>query len=1157
MSHMSKNSSSKVDLPDGWIACTSTKKIPDKVYYFNMNTGNSSWNVPKKDDNERLMSMSMCGQPSSSGRSTSDAKPVSPTVKATPLNELLFGGDPPAKSTVNRIQSWLKGLDHNVTVNKTSEDDQPHGSRGKHEQPHGREKHVYKSGTSTSVKLTPHAKKRKSSHFGDKNFLTSLSSKAEPGDSANHVDSPTILQDETVKVHVVTPNICHKHRHSTENNNEKSVRNSSSKMKKVSFGMSADVMPSTSTSHQCNKRQNVEDEPHHRKSQKKTQKWRTQKKTHTHKPYGDVVERPRKLLRRKMLIDCNVKKDGTDQMKPRLAEDASKTGSISTKTGVTGKSSEKSELDPSSDANTRRTSNTREYFGEKCDVNANRVERRNDPNIDVKSKYRKHMKTTSTVESIGRRRDLSSKNITSHGSKVMVPSVSKSVECRKEDDVKSMAKETEKIVVVFPSKAKTTPRQHDSQIEQITVEDEINEDHTRERKTFTAGKTDWILSMNGNLDKTSGDNQDETTGEQYHKGDSDVECMEITSEHSSYSISSHSDFNDCVEIVDMDIDEVDPGNVLTEVQEIRETVKLDPIEEYEGLSSLPESSACDKAGTSSFVLEEEKLYVVLDTNVLISHLTFLEDFRDHFFKGYGRPSLVIPWVVMQELDILKRETSIKDAKTAIISKKAQRAVIFIHENLQSGHPRVKGQSMVEASVKLQSITLESNDDRVLQCCLQYQEKVNGATVVLFSDDKNLCSKAIVSNVPAFTKKTLVDGLEDLLEINPQQPPPPPPPPRPTPPSRTTLPLTSLRVMPKPMTTLPRPRATPTPPRPPHSIQATQGKTVCRPASQSESTTLKQRDQEKVIKAKADEHLCKLRTVLRDALSVALVMEMKTIYGELWQDIIFVKPPWTLNDILQCYNKHWMAVFGMILKRDVKVPLENLSSYFEGRTGYGLDMKQALHLMSDALELLNALRKHDSYNGQLDNAVRKTQELRESSKHILDEVLKETAELRHANKPSATESKARGRRTCNVEESVSHVLEVFDVIWKAINYYTAQVFSVVGYVDALFPPLNYREKPTRFQAIQLLSTLCTQVECLATALMNMLKMPVTERMEALSQAINTFTQNVPIDDFNIKMTWQSLNNCRQSNECWKSLSNGHSQLVFVLQRLKQCVSHLST
>lgn len=42
-----------------------------------------------------------------------------------------------------------------------------------------------------------------------------------------------------------------------------------------------------------------------------------------------------------------------------------------------------------------------------------------------------------------------------------------------------------------------------------------------------------------------------------------------------------------------------------------------------------------------------RLYMVIDTNVLLSDLKFIEDVRDSNSEIYGRPFLVIPWTVLQ------------------------------------------------------------------------------------------------------------------------------------------------------------------------------------------------------------------------------------------------------------------------------------------------------------------------------------------------------------------------------------------------------------------------------------------------------------------------------------------------------------------------------
>lgn len=58
--------------------------------------------------------------------------------------------------------------------------------------------------------------------------------------------------------------------------------------------------------------------------------------------------------------------------------------------------------------------------------------------------------------------------------------------------------------------------------------------------------------------------------------------------------------------------------------------------------------------------------------------------------------------------------------------------------------------------ELDNAAIENNDDRILHCCLIYQSKVtgHGGVVVLFSNDTQLCSKALVNHVRALNRKVI-------------------------------------------------------------------------------------------------------------------------------------------------------------------------------------------------------------------------------------------------------------------------------------------------------------------------------------------------------------------------------------------------------------------
>ena len=168
--------------------------------------------------------------------------------------------------------------------------------------------------------------------------------------------------------------------------------------------------------------------------------------------------------------------------------------------------------------------------------------------------------------------------------------------------------------------------------------------------------------------------------------------------------------------------------------------------------------------------------------MLISHLQFLVELKDYAIKGVGRPVLVIPWAVMQELDALKTRDS------PDLASKAKMAIELLHSCFSVNHPRVRGQTMQEVSMicfcerirnwsfssvslSLSQVQTESsnlaivnNDDRILHCTMLYQEKVkgHGGLAVLFSNDIQLCSKAMLNGVKALNRKVYKYMQRSLL-----------------------------------------------------------------------------------------------------------------------------------------------------------------------------------------------------------------------------------------------------------------------------------------------------------------------------------------------------------------------------------------------------------
>lgn len=89
------------------------------------------------------------------------------------------------------------------------------------------------------------------------------------------------------------------------------------------------------------------------------------------------------------------------------------------------------------------------------------------------------------------------------------------------------------------------------------------------------------------------------------------------------------------------------------------------------------------------------ILVVIDTNIMISHLEFVRSLKSEDIPGVDRLALIIPWVVLQELDNLKKGKMLQHVRD-----KAIPAVQFIYKCLKNQDSKLWGQSMQLASQKM-------------------------------------------------------------------------------------------------------------------------------------------------------------------------------------------------------------------------------------------------------------------------------------------------------------------------------------------------------------------------------------------------------------------------------------------------------------------------
>lgn len=145
----------------------------------------------------------------------------------------------------------------------------------------------------------------------------------------------------------------------------------------------------------------------------------------------------------------------------------------------------------------------------------------------------------------------------------------------------------------------------------------------------------------------------------------------------------------------------------------------------------------------------QKTVFVADTNFIISHLNTLEGLRQ--LNNSFHHQIVIPTMVIRELDGLKNSNKqvsrfilsddrVEKEEEQVIGLLARWANNWIYKNLANVNSGVIGQQLRQR-LDFNSI----KDDAILDCCLYFREKL-GCFVILLSNDKNLCMKALTEKL---------------------------------------------------------------------------------------------------------------------------------------------------------------------------------------------------------------------------------------------------------------------------------------------------------------------------------------------------------------------------------------------------------------------------
>lgn len=172
-----------------------------------------------------------------------------------------------------------------------------------------------------------------------------------------------------------------------------------------------------------------------------------------------------------------------------------------------------------------------------------------------------------------------------------------------------------------------------------------------------------------------------------------------------------------------------------------------------------------------------RAFVVVDTNILLSHMSFTERIFEKLASSGPRVEmlLLVPWIVLNELDRLKDAGGGRGgrADAARLALRRIRALTsdrdsFVHAQSAAEHEEVVAAGNLPNKAIVQHKELR-NDDLILQTCLHWHRGVvaslksagHRAAVFLLSNDKGLCTRAEVNGVKCFAAMEFPGTVEAL------------------------------------------------------------------------------------------------------------------------------------------------------------------------------------------------------------------------------------------------------------------------------------------------------------------------------------------------------------------------------------------------------------
>ncbi|KAJ1986916.1 hypothetical protein EDC05_006088 [Coemansia umbellata] len=157
------------------------------------------------------------------------------------------------------------------------------------------------------------------------------------------------------------------------------------------------------------------------------------------------------------------------------------------------------------------------------------------------------------------------------------------------------------------------------------------------------------------------------------------------------------------------------------------------------------------------IISSARVAVVIDTNYFIDYLPIIRGLVG--VASEHHLAVVVPWVVIQELDGLKNSNksyypSELSSVSTNVSAKARDSTRFLENELDRPNSALRCQKRSEY---LQQELV--NDDKILDCCLYFNER-HGLPVVILTRDRNLGVKVRINGCGVYSEAP--QGIRELI-----------------------------------------------------------------------------------------------------------------------------------------------------------------------------------------------------------------------------------------------------------------------------------------------------------------------------------------------------------------------------------------------------------